>query len=221
MLSYTSELKLSAELTSKERKDRVEEVIGMLNLESCRNTVIGNSLFRGVSGGQAKRVNIGLALITRPRVIFLDEPTSGLDSRTANEVVELLKNLAMEGTRTIVCTIHSPTGLAFTRFDDLHMLDDGKTVFDGPTADVQAYFEAHGNNTRGEECSLPEWLVDLTSELPAQYKSTSITDVEGSGEIATANNDRTFSELYYVSEKKKGRQTPSCGFCVHIGKQRG
>lgn len=203
MLSYTAELKLSAELTSKERQDRVEEVIVMLNLESCRNTVIGNDLTRGVSGGQAKRVNIGLALITRPRVIFLDEPTSGLDSHTANEVVELLKNLAMEGKRTIVCTIHSPTGLAFKRFDDLHLLNGGKTVYDGPTADVQAYFEAQGNNTRGEDCSLPEWLVDLTSKHPAQYESTSIKDVEGSGEISTAKNEYGFSDLYDVSDAKK------------------
>jgi len=47
---------------------------------------IGTQLARGISGGQAKRVNIGIALITNPRVLFLDEPTSGLDSYTANEV---------------------------------------------------------------------------------------------------------------------------------------
>ena len=47
---------------------------------------IGTQLARGISGGQAKRVNIGIALVTNPRVLFLDEPTSGLDSYTANEV---------------------------------------------------------------------------------------------------------------------------------------
>ena len=50
---------------------------------------IGTQLARGISGGQAKRVNIGIALITNPRVLFLDEPTSGLDSYTANEVRRL------------------------------------------------------------------------------------------------------------------------------------
>jgi ATP-binding cassette subfamily G (WHITE) protein 2 len=201
MLSYTAELKLPSTTTSKEQQDRVEEVIQMLDLESCRNTVIGNALQRGISGGQAKRVNIGLALITRPSVLYLDEPTSGLDSRTANEVVELLRNLAKEG-RTVVCTIHSPTGHAFTLFDDLYMLHGGQTTFDGPTLDAQAYFEAQGN-TRDLDCSLPEWLVDLTSELPAQF-SSSVLDIESRSESETVTTKKkNFSQLFAASDAKK------------------
>ena len=55
--------------------------------QRCRDVRIGNVLARGISGGQAKRVNIGIALVTNPRVLFLDEPTSGLDSYTANGVL--------------------------------------------------------------------------------------------------------------------------------------
>ena len=58
----------------------------VLGSQRCRNVKIGTQLARGISGGQAKRVNIGIALVTNPRVLFLDEPTSGLDSYTANEV---------------------------------------------------------------------------------------------------------------------------------------
>ena len=75
MLAYTAALKLPSSTTSEERRERVNEVITRLDLEVCRHTVIGSALVRGISGGQAKRVNIGLAMITRPKILFLDEPT--------------------------------------------------------------------------------------------------------------------------------------------------
>jgi ABC-type multidrug transport system ATPase subunit len=88
---------------------------------SCRHVKIGNPLEKGISGGQAKRTNIGIALITNPRVLFLDEPTSGLDSFTANEVMTVVQGLVADGV-TIVATIHSPTAYAFSLFDSLMML---------------------------------------------------------------------------------------------------
>jgi len=188
MLSYTAALKLPASITAKERRERVNEVITRLDLDSCRNTIIGSALVRGISGGQAKRVNIGLALITRPQILFLDEPTSGLDSRTANEVIDLLYQLARDG-RTVTCTIHSPTGAGFARFDELHMLHGGKTIYDGDVKSVQGYFETHGF-VRDFNMSLPEWLVDITSDSPKQTK----IDME------SGNN---FSSMYEKSDIRK------------------
>mmetsp|Transcript_9473 Transcript_9473/g.13446 ORF Transcript_9473/g.13446 Transcript_9473/m.13446 type:complete len:626 (+) Transcript_9473:183-2060(+) len=201
MLSYTASLKLPASLSLEERQERVEEVITKLDLGSCRNTIIGSSLMRGISGGQAKRVNIGLAMITRPRILFLDEPTSGLDSRTADEVIELLRELAHEG-RAIVCTIHSPTGHAFAQFDDLHMLHQGKTIYDGPLSSVQSYFEGLGYN-RDPDCSLPEWLVDLTSDMPRKLETKDLIGVEEvteNNEATTISKDKKFAELFEKSE---------------------
>ena len=64
----------------------MRRLVKKLALEKCRDTKIGTALSRGISGGQAKRVNIGIALVTDPKILFLDEPTSGLDSATSNEV---------------------------------------------------------------------------------------------------------------------------------------
>mmetsp|Transcript_22486 Transcript_22486/g.56832 ORF Transcript_22486/g.56832 Transcript_22486/m.56832 type:complete len:738 (-) Transcript_22486:770-2983(-) len=140
MLLYTAELKLPRTVSAFEKEKLVDSVIRKLSLENCKDTVIGSVLQRGISGGQAKRVNIAMALITRPAVLYLDEPTSGLDSYTANEVVLLLKSLAQEG-RTVVCTIHSPTALAFSLFDDLIMMRDGKVIYHGELAKAQKYFD--------------------------------------------------------------------------------
>ncbi len=58
--------------TYQSKKDRVEQLLTTLALQGCRNTCIGDSLARGISGGQAKRTNVGIALITNPKVLFLD-----------------------------------------------------------------------------------------------------------------------------------------------------
>mmetsp|Transcript_8433 Transcript_8433/g.22927 ORF Transcript_8433/g.22927 Transcript_8433/m.22927 type:complete len:622 (-) Transcript_8433:97-1962(-) len=164
MLMYTAELKLSRSLSREDKQQRVDEIIELLRLQKCRNTVIGNQLVRGISGGQAKRVNIALALITRPKVVFLDEPTSGLDSRMANEVCVLLKDLAREGA-TVIATVHSPTIFAFSLFDDLFMLQaGGRIIYSGAVADARAHFDAAGYpfpEDKGR--SFPDWLVDTTS----------------------------------------------------------
>lgn len=77
MLLYTAELKrpMSEPLASKEAA--VDELLRKLALESCAGVRIGSRESKGISGGQAKRTNIGIALVTNPRVLFLDEPTSG------------------------------------------------------------------------------------------------------------------------------------------------
>ncbi|EFJ45172.1 hypothetical protein VOLCADRAFT_48578, partial [Volvox carteri f. nagariensis] len=91
---------------------------------------IGSALKRGISGGQAKRTNVGIALITNPLVLFLDEPTSGLDSFTAREVMEVVRSLATDGT-TICATIHSPSSACFSLFDRVMVLASGWTVYFG------------------------------------------------------------------------------------------
>ena len=80
-LIFAAQLKLKG--TNDEKMDRVDEVIKDLRLTKCQNTRIGGSLFKGISGGERKRTNIGVELITDPQLIFLDEPTTGLDSFTA------------------------------------------------------------------------------------------------------------------------------------------
>eukprot|EP00466_Bigelowiella_natans_P011924 jgi/Bigna1/43472/e_gw1.79.6.1 len=153
-LMYTGTLKLPAGTAAEEIEARVDDVIHKLSLESCKDTVIGSELSRGISGGQAKRTNIAMALLTSPRIIFLDEPTTGLDSHMANEVVVLMKALAKEG-RTVVATIHSPTAFAFQQFEDLFLLSSGKTIYDGPlgvssmTMVVVAYMNGGRGGGRG------------------------------------------------------------------------
>ena len=78
----TADLRLR-HLNEKQKASRVHRLIKELGLTRCKNTKVGNSLIRGVSGGERKRTSIGVELLTNPSLLFLDEPTTGLDSSTA------------------------------------------------------------------------------------------------------------------------------------------
>jgi len=103
---------------------RVDEVIRELSLVQAANTRIGNTLVRGISGGEKKRVNIGLELLRNPGLIFLDEPTTGLDSYQALSVMTTLKQLS-SSRRTVVCCIHQPRSAIYALIDDICILTTG------------------------------------------------------------------------------------------------
>ena len=114
-----------------------------LGLYKARNTIIGNQKYRGVSGGERKRVNIATQIITDPAALFLDEPTSGLDAFQALAVMECIKNLANHG-RMVVTVIHQPRSSIFQLFDQLLLLCDGNDVFFGDAKDGLKYFSDAG-----------------------------------------------------------------------------
>jgi ABC-type multidrug transport system ATPase subunit len=104
-----------------------------LGLNGCRGTVIGDSVTKGVSGGERKRVSIGVELLTYPDILFLDEPTSGLDAFNAFNIIETIKKLAVEQNKIIMLTIHQPRTDILELFDQIILLSVGKTVYFGST----------------------------------------------------------------------------------------
>lgn len=117
-LSYAARLRQPSDLSVDEKLRRVDEVVAALNLTKARNTIIGGPMVRGVSGGERKRVNIGVQLLSNPSAIFLDEPTSGLDTSTAFSLVRTLRDIARSG-YTVISTIHQPASHIFSLFDKL------------------------------------------------------------------------------------------------------
>jgi ABC-type multidrug transport system ATPase subunit len=85
-LFFASLLRIKEEMPVEERQKRVEDVLNMLGLEGVGDVIVGDSLRKGISGGQARRLTIGVEIINLPDLIFLDEPTTGLDSNISYEV---------------------------------------------------------------------------------------------------------------------------------------
>nr|XP_043609676.1 ABC transporter G family member 22-like isoform X2 [Erigeron canadensis] len=142
-LTYAALLRLPKKLTKQEKEKRAADVIRELGLERCQDTMIGGSFVRGVSGGERKRVCIGLEIIMNPSLLFLDEPTSGLDSTTAQRIIELLQDIA-ETEKTVVTTIHQPSSRLFHKFDKLILLGKGSLIYFGKASDVMEYFSSIG-----------------------------------------------------------------------------
>ena len=115
-LWYAARLRLPRDTTNTEIETRIHAVIHQLGLDGTEQTRVGDQRKRGVSGGQRKRVNLAMELLTDPPILVLDEPTSGLSSVDALSVIELLRTLADAG-KTILVTIHQPSLEAFERFD--------------------------------------------------------------------------------------------------------
>ena len=145
ILLHSASMRLPAASTKNQIKRKVVQTIEFLGLGQVINTVVGDEETRGISGGQRKRVNIGMEIVADPSVLFLDEPTSGLDSSTSLELCEILKCLAKENRMTIAAVVHSPSPQSFAQFDDVLFLGKGgKMVYFGPTHAVKHYFRELG-----------------------------------------------------------------------------
>ncbi|XP_010137486.1 PREDICTED: ATP-binding cassette sub-family G member 2-like [Buceros rhinoceros silvestris] len=142
-LHFSAALRLPSSISVKEKEERVTQIISELGLSKVANTKVGTEFIRGVSGGERKRTNIGMELITEPPVLFLDEPTTGLDASTANAVLILLKKLSRRG-RTIIFSIHQPRYSIFKLFDSLTLLALGKVLYHGPAKQALEYFSSIG-----------------------------------------------------------------------------
>ncbi|KAJ3158449.1 hypothetical protein HDU86_002918 [Geranomyces michiganensis] len=130
--------------TAKEVEMFVDQILESLSLTHVANTIVGDEFKRGVSGGQRKRVNIGMELASTPLALFLDEPTSGLDSTAALSISRTLKQITNLGL-TVVSVIHQPRYEIFADFDDILLLvPGGRTAYHGPTYGARPYFESLG-----------------------------------------------------------------------------
>ena len=191
MLLYTAELKRPMSDSHESKVADVEELLQVLALDSCRNVLIGSEMARGISGGQAKRVNIGIALITNPRVLFLDEPTSGLDSFTSNEVMSVVKSLSLKGI-TVCATIHSPTPYAFGLFDRMLLLLRGGAAYFGPHGSVALNYFHEVTNAMSSGTAISglkegeneaEWIVDITTLADRQQRQQHFIDAFNKSEL--------------------------------------
>jgi len=128
-------------LDEKEIHDLVVKKLKVLGLQETKDLKVGSPLDKTISGGQRKRLNIGLELLREPAVLFVDEPTSGLSSRDSENIMDLLKELALRG-KMIFVVIHQPSSDIYKMFDRMVILDvGGYQIYYGNPLEAVVYFK--------------------------------------------------------------------------------
>lgn len=139
--------------TDEELDKMVLHTLQNLGLIETKDLKVGNPLQKTISGGQRKRLNIGLELIREPSLLFVDEPTSGLSSRDSENVIDLLRELTLKG-KLIYVVIHQPSSDIYKMFDKMVFLDvGGYLIYYGNPVEAIVYFkkaDLQANADQGE-----------------------------------------------------------------------
>jgi len=177
-LMLSAHLRLPSSVSARQRKEMVEDVLRLLELNDVRDRCVGGGE-GGLSPGQLKRVTMGVELVANPSVLFLDEPTTALDSTTALHIVKVIRQIALTG-RAVVCTIHQPSAEVFDQFDRLLLLQSGGfPVYFGDVTAVEPFMSAiPGVIARPPELNLAVWMLDVigSSLTPGGARQTVAID---------------------------------------------
>lgn len=179
--------------------DVVNELLDVLNLTMVRDTMLGS-----LSGGERKRVSIGVELIGNPSLLFLDEPTSGLDSFNALNILETLSRLVSFG-KSILITIHQPSAKMLRYFDAMILMAQGSTIFSGRFEDCIAFFEEEGFRcpefTNPSDFFLDTISLNTTTE---QLKNESRRNINKLREAFAARNVEYSVDVHDELQVRKG-----------------
>ncbi|OMP08058.1 ABC transporter-like protein [Corchorus olitorius] len=169
-LMFSADFRLPRSLSKAKKKARIQALIDQLGLRNAAKTIIGDEGRRGVSGGERRRVSIGIDIIHDPILLFLDEPTSGLDSTSAYKVVKVLRRIAQSGS-IVIMSIHQPSSRITGLLDHLMFLSHGQTVYSGSPANLPTFFDNFGH-IFPEHGNPADFALDFIRELEESPSGT-------------------------------------------------
>ncbi|KAL0321488.1 UNVERIFIED_CONTAM: ABC transporter G family member 8 [Sesamum calycinum] len=163
LLTVAETFAFSASLLNPKSSD-ISTVVSSL-LDQLRLTHLADTrLAHGLSGGERRRVSIGLCLLHDPAVLILDEPTSGLDSRSALNVMQTLRSITDSRQRTVVLSIHQPGFKILSTIDRILLLAKGSVVHHGTLSSLQAFLLCNGFTVPPQLNAL-EYAMEILNQL--------------------------------------------------------
>uniref|UniRef100_H3GLZ4 ABC transporter domain-containing protein n=1 Tax=Phytophthora ramorum TaxID=164328 RepID=H3GLZ4_PHYRM len=147
-----------------------EVVTQQLGLQLCQNTVVGDAMLRGVSGGERKRVTTGEMQFGNQQVLMMDEISTGLDSAAAFDIIATQRSVAKKFNKTVLISLLQPSPEIFGLFDNVIILNAGRVMYNGPREQALGYFESMGFK-RPPHRDVADFLMDLGTNKQGQYEN--------------------------------------------------
>ncbi|KAJ3849055.1 hypothetical protein EV368DRAFT_48052 [Lentinula lateritia] len=215
-LLFAARLRLPENIPDTEKHDRVDAILQKLGIESLKNVRIGdntNGRARGISGGEMRRVSIGLELIASPDILILDEPTSGLDSVSAARVAIVLHAIAHDSSSptAVIASIHQPSSQLYQTFDTILVLSHGRSLYIGPGsfAPVDHLTRTGLTQPYQQGYNVADYLLEVASDPPLALLQSSKHTIPASGsdQVQLSNN--------MLMEKVEDEKSTSTDFRVN------
>uniref|UniRef100_H3GNG1 ABC transporter domain-containing protein n=1 Tax=Phytophthora ramorum TaxID=164328 RepID=H3GNG1_PHYRM len=146
-----------------------EIVVQQLGLQHCQDTIVGDAMLRGISGGERKRVTTGEMEFGLKYVSFMDEISTGLDSAATYDIINTQRSVAHTLHKNVVIALLQPSPEVFSLFDDVMILNEGELMYHGPCDRVQSYFDNLGFSCPPER-DIADYLLDLGTSEQHRYE---------------------------------------------------
>jgi ABC transport system ATP-binding/permease protein len=184
----------------------VDQVLQDLDLYEIRDLKVGKPLNKVISGGQRKRVNIGLELIREPSVLFVDEPTSGLSSVDSEMVMNLLREQVFKG-KLVIVNIHQPSSNLYKMFDRIIFMDKGGyQIYYGNPSEAVVYFKTKSNHANANEDQCPK-CGNIDPDQVLQIIEAKIVNEYGKLSRTRKTSPKEWADLFNSTRQKPPEKT--------------
>lgn len=211
---HSARIRLPRTWSDEEKQEHVDNLIACLGLSHVADSLVGDTRKPVISGGQRKRVSIGLELAAAPMALFLDEPTSGLDATSAGTVMGLLRSISRLGVTTIAI-IHQPRQEVFESIDNLLLLGNGQQIYAGETKEVSPYLNKLGF-IFPQNRNPADVIMDIATGNGQQYNRSLFWREDGAQKLLNKWQEHISKPLSSDEDETDSKEVKEAAAEVHV-----